>query len=216
MATAADLLRTVRPERVDPLRVRLRLRRLATRLAVVILLGVAFVTGVVARSSLADPAGEPSAADLVAVPVATRDLDAGQTITDGDVAIRTLPAEAIPSAFASEPIGLTVSSPIYEGELISTARLGAGGRFGLDDGHVAIGVIPPIAPIPTTPGDVVTLVAVGLDPSGGAAARPLGRARVVEVDERAITVAVDEHLAPAVLEAQAVGTVEIALTPWGP
>ena len=214
MATAADLLRNVRPKRLDPLRARLRVRRLTGRLAVVILIGAAFAAGAAAGTPTTGSTGSTGAtAELVGVPVAARDLPAGHTIADHDVTLRTFPASAVVGEAAPDPIGRTVSAPIYAGEPVIDVRLGAGGRFGLADGQVAVGVVPPLAPIPIAEGDIVALLAVGLDPLGDAVAEPLGRARVVAVDDRAVTVAVADDLAPAVLEAQAVGTVEITLTP---
>ncbi len=220
MATAAELSRTIRKARADPLRARLRFRRLTTHLAVTAAIVAAFAAGssapgVVAALLPMQSAGGRVSPELLAVPVATRDLPVGHVIGDGDLGTRAVPRSAVLGEVADDPVGRAVSAPIHEGELVTERRLSAGGRFGLADGDVAVGVVPPLAAVPITAGDVVALVAVGVDALGGAAARPLGRARVVAVDERAVTVAVAEELAPLVLEAQATGTVEIALTPWG-
>jgi Flp pilus assembly protein CpaB len=151
----------------------------------------------------------------VTVAVASRDLAVGEVVGSDDLARRAVPADSVLGRAAVDPVGQTVSAPIYEGELVSERRLVDGGRFGLETGEVAVGIIPPLAPVPVDVGDVVALVAVGADPLGGASAQPIGHARVVATDERAVTVALPESMASAVFEAQAVGTVEIALTALG-
>ena len=171
-----------------------------------------------AGTVVADPSrsGEesPGSAALVEVPVAVHDLPAGHTITADDVTVRTVPAGAVLGRPAGEPIGRTTSSPVFGDEPITESRLATTGRLGLRGDEVAVGVVPPLAPLPVAPGDVVSLVALEAGPSGGATTRPLGQARVVAVDDRVVAVAVPAELAPSVLAAQAVGTVELTLTPW--
>ena len=161
-----------------------------------------------------DPADERARPAVVAIPVATRDLPAGHVITTDDVDTRSVPVDSVLGRAAIDPFGRSVSSPIFSGELVSDSRLAGNGRLGLSEDEVAVGIVPPLAPVPLTVGDVVALHAIVADPiSGGASAEPLGRARVVAVDNQAVTVAVSTGLAPRVLEAQAIGSIELSITP---
>lgn len=219
MASAADLIRPTGRKRFDALRTRILVRRLAARALVGAIAVVAFSAGTFTNAGgggfrSAPDTGSAAHGPTIAVPVATRDLAHGHLISEDDLTMQLVPANTILGRWPAEPLGRTVSSPIYEGELVSEARLADGGRFGLADGEVAVGVVPPLAPVPVAAGDIVALVAVGADALGGAEARALGEARVVAVDERVVTVAIPRALAPSLLEAQAVGTVELTLTPW--
>lgn len=163
---------------------------------------------------MGDPTAERARPAVVAIPVATRDLPAGHVITTDDVATRSVPVDAVLGRQAVDPFGRSVSSPIFAGELVTDSRLAGDGRLGLTEDEVAVGIVPPLATVPITVGDVVALHAIVADPiGGGAAAEPLGRARVVAVDDRAITIAVTTALAPRVHEAQAVGSIELSIAP---
>ncbi|MGI9616245.1 MAG: SAF domain-containing protein [Acidimicrobiales bacterium] len=179
----------------------------------VVAIAGAFLAGAATAIPIADPGAQGATPPVVAIPVATRDLPAGHVITGDDIASRSVPVGSVLGNAAFDPLGRSVSSPIFAGELVTDSRLAGNGRLGLTEGEVAVGIVPPLAPVPVTVGDVVALHAVVADPIGGAAAEPLGRARVVAVDDRAVTVAVTTALAPRVLEAQAVGSIELSITP---
>lgn len=187
---------------------------MTARLFLVATIAGAFLAGTVTAMPIGDPTADGARPPVVMIPVATRDLPAGHVITTADVATRSVPVDAVLGRPPVDPFGRSVSSPIFAGELLTDSRLAGNGRLGLTEDEVAVGIVPPLAPVPVTVGDVVALHAIVADPiGGGAAAEALGRARVVAVDDHAVTVAVATVLAPRVLEAQAVGSIELSITP---
>ncbi len=78
---------------------------------------------------------------------------------------------------------------------------------------MAVALQRPTAPLPLERGHIVELVAVVADPGSGASANRLGQARVVALDEHAITVALPAPMAWSLIEYRAIGTIETALTP---
>ncbi|MGF1597671.1 MAG: hypothetical protein ACFCVK_12205 [Acidimicrobiales bacterium] len=88
-----------------------------------------------------------------------------------------------------------------------------GPRFGLTADERAVAVARSSAPLPVRVDDRVDLLAVGLDGAEVVVAVPLGPARVVDVDERTVTVAVPTERAPDVVTAQATGTVALIAAP---
>ena len=85
-------------------------------------------------------------------------------------------------------------------------------RLGLAVDERAVALTPSLAPLPIVAGDTVELLALTAA-SGRVATDVLGTARVISVDDRAITVAVGSPLAALVLERQATGSIELILLP---
>ena len=69
---------------------------------------------------------------LRTVPVAARSVEAGRLLTSDDVALRRLPAAAIPSApVARSPAGHTTVVPLVPGEVLLQAKLAPWGVQGI-------------------------------------------------------------------------------------
>ena len=115
------------------------------------------------------------------------------------------PAEASAAAQATSPPGNPPSKP--------TDASVPGGTLGLAADEVAVALQRPAAPLPLEQGHIVELVAVVADDRSGASANRLGRARVVALDDRSITVALPAPAAWSLIEYRAIGTIETALTP---
>ena len=78
----------------------------------------------------------------------------------------------------------------------------------------AVAISPPLAVPALGPGDLVEIVAVGLDPTGQARAEILGRpVRVIEVGDDAIVLALPETMVTPLLAAQAAGPIEAVRLP---
>jgi Flp pilus assembly protein CpaB len=153
----------------------------------------------------------------VAVLVATRDLDAGAVIGAGDVEAREVPAALAPPQPATEPAGRTLTAAVYAGEALDERRLAPGGLsttaavLPAGTRAVAVPADPSTAP-PLTEGDSVDVL-VAADSIDGPL-RPsvaVAGARVVDVGEQAVTVAVPATHAPRVATAAATGLVALAL-----
>jgi Flp pilus assembly protein CpaB len=156
----------------------------------------------------------------VVVAVATRDIEAGDPITMGDVDLVERPLAVLPDdALDHLPESAVASTAIAAGEVLVTARLAAAGFTGLaatlPEGSravaipVEVGLAPPLAA-----GDRVdVLVALAPDAAGNG---PPGfvvaaGALVVSVDEGAVTVAVQAPVAPRIAVALGHGAVTLAL-----
>lgn len=175
---------------------------------------------------------------LVDVVVAARAVDAGRPLRPPDVAVRRLPAAALPSGpVATSPVGRVAVVPLVPGEVVLASKLAPEGLLGVaalvPPGHRALAV--PVEPggLVLRPGHRVDLLAT-FDVSGeappadrpdaeaGADAVPaapspaptfavaLG-ALVVGVGDEAVTVAVMAAEAPRVAFALARGSVTLAL-----
>jgi Flp pilus assembly protein CpaB len=164
------------------------------------------------------------------VAVAVADLPVGAEITDADVRWVELPAAAIPAGAAGDPAGRVVSEPIVEGEVIAERRLG-----GADlDGPVALVApggralaIPVDAATPAlavgdrvdafSPVEVVgTGSAAEVARSATPGARRIAReARVLAIDDQAVTIAVTATEAPAVARAVLDAAVVLAMVAPG-
>jgi Flp pilus assembly protein CpaB len=182
--------------------------------------GLALLTGL----TVARLVGEASAraarlGGLRAVPVAARPVDAGQRLSDADVAVRRLPAALLPSGpVASAPEGHAALVPITAGEVLLEAKLAPWGARGVaalvPPGRRALAVPVEGGGLPLGAGDHVDVLATfeaaedGGDPTFPVATAAL----VVDVAEGAVTVAVSQHEAPRVAFAIARGTVILALS----
>lgn len=104
-------------------------------------------------------------ADLVAVPVAARDLSSGQVLSAADVTEALLPADAVPRHVVAAPevAGRRVGGPMRAGEPFTDARLlGAGPGDDLPDGRVvaAVRLADPSSAAGLRVGDQVDVLAV--------------------------------------------------------
>ncbi len=210
----------------SPLRRRLPGRGL--RWAVTVVLAV--VAGAVAAGTVQRAEAARSAyGEQRRVPVAATDLEVGARVGPGDVAWSELPAALVPDGVAAEPEGRTVTEPVVAGEVVLERRLSGAG------GEGAAALVPPggralAVPVDaSTPGlalgDRVDAYApaevVGQGSaaasarSGGGARRVAREARVVAVDERAVTIAVSAAEAPAVARAVLDGALTLALVAPG-
>jgi Flp pilus assembly protein CpaB len=164
------------------------------------------------------------------VPVAVVDLAVGSPVADGDVRWIELPVAAIPADVAADPVGRVVTEPIGRDEVVAERRLGGSegeGPAGLvPDGGRALAVPTDAATPALAVGDRVDAYApvevVGAATqadyarAAGSGARRVARdARVVAVDDRAVTVAVAAAEAPAVARAVLDGAVVLALVAPG-
>lgn len=195
-------------------RQRLRRRAWAPRLAV---LGLIAVTTVSLARPIAGGDARPDRAEshLMAVHVAARDLKPGEVISSDDVRPVEVDEALVPPRAATQTLGASVASKILEGEVVHEARLGSTGRLGLGPHERAVALKRPLASLPLETGDVVDLLAIVAGGPNGATNHQIGTGRVVAADDDQIVVAVPAELAAPLLEYQAIGTVELALTPWG-
>lgn len=201
-------------------RARRALARPAVRRACVAALAAA--TALTIAALLGAAAGTPDRWGAPrAVAVATRDLAPGEVVDAGAAEVRDLPGGAVtPAALARVPAGAVVRQAIAAGEPLVPTRLAPHGLSGaaalVPPGARALAVpLGPAGSPPVAAGDQVDVLAV-LPPGGAGAgtdpAFPLvERAAVVDVDERAVTVAVPERDAARVAWALSHGAVVLAL-----
>jgi Flp pilus assembly protein CpaB len=190
--------------------------------------GLALVTGLSVTSLLHRAGAEQRRWGATRpVVVATDDLWPGDVVSASVVAVRDLPAAAVPdAALADAPVGATVRQPILAGEPVAAVRLAPAGLTGaaalVPAGHRAVAV-----PVDTTGapplgvGDVVDVVTVVPSTGSGPPAGPArgdepaftlaAGADVVAVADRTVTVAVSERAAPRVAWAVANGAVVLTL-----
>jgi Flp pilus assembly protein CpaB len=172
-----------------------------------LLASVVTLRSVSAATALRDTYGH-----RIGVTVARSDLAVGHVINTRDLERRELPAGLVADGAAADPLGRTVIEPIVAGEVIIDRRLSGSPAAGLDAliaaGSRAVtlertGVTPPV-----DPGDRVDLFAPA---ARGTVVRIARRARVIEVTDRTVTVAVAENEAPAVARASIESTLAMAL-----
>ncbi len=206
------------PHRYDPL-LALRRRPRYRRVLVASLAAVCgvLVAGVVQRAEHAAAAWGAR----VPVLVATRDIDAGELLDEGNTRVAHQPSLLVPDgALHERPDGRRLVADVYKGEVLRRERLAPGGRSAtaarLPAGTVAVavpvepGLVPPLAI-----GDRVdVLVALGAEAAGDG---PPGfalttGAAVVDVSDTAVTIAVPEATAPRLAVAFGAGAVSLALT----
>lgn len=112
--------------------------------------------------------------DAAQTPVVTAgsDLPAGQTLEEGSLAVRTLPAGAVPPGTFSSPselAGRRLATPLLAGTPVSeTSLVGAGLLTGAPPGTAAVPVRPadPSVLELLRPGQLVDVVQSGSDPYG--------------------------------------------------
>jgi Flp pilus assembly protein CpaB len=158
---------------------------------------------------------------LASTVVATDGIAPGEALSPVNTTTRVLPVAVLPpGSLTSVPAGAVANSFIAPGEPVLERRLGRAG-----DGPVAAllpdggrGVAVPVdeTSLPLRRGDqvdVVAAVGAGVDAgSTGRAQLVAKRARVADVGERAVVVAVDEAELPAVAQALVDGGVVLALS----
>ena len=148
----------------------------------------------------------------IRVTVARGDLAVGHEIRSVDVEELELPEALIADGAANDPIRRTVIEPILAGEVIVERRLSGSTAAGIDAligaGTRAITIERDPTTPPLAPGDRVDLFAPAVR---GGSVRVARRARVLAVDDHAVSVAVTESEAPAVARASIDKIVLIAL-----
>jgi Flp pilus assembly protein CpaB len=213
------LPRRTRPTRRRPRPVLALRRKPQLWWAVVVTLAVGVGWAVAATVSRAE-AARLAWGDPVTVAVAARDLGPGDEVGHGDVQLVDRPPDLVPDGALGEvPTGQVVRAAVFEGEVLVGARLAPLGVDGLaatlPEGTraVAIPVETGTAP-PLARGDQVdVLVAL---PEAAAGGGPPGfavtsDAVVVDVDEAAVTIAVERDVAPRIAVALGQGAVTLAL-----
>lgn len=207
--------------------------RRARRARIALVAVLALLAGVATASFVADAADRAEAwGPRRRVAVATRDLDPGEQLTSDAVVWHDLPVAVVPDdAVTDDPAGRPVAERILRDEVVRGARLGTAGTSGLAarlaPGWLAVALPADDRTPPVRVGDRADLyVATATDPTateptvatGSTAARPpAGRrltagARVLEVTDRRITVAVPRADAPEVAAAIATSTVILAVS----
>jgi len=157
----------------------------------------------------------------VTVVVATRDLQAGDPLDGGAVALERRPRAAVPaSALTALPEDRVAGAAIVAGEVLVAERLagedldGAAALLPLGTRAMAIPADPALTP-PIEVGDRVDLIvtlAGAAEPSGGPPGFTLvADALVVAVEEAAVTVAVPRDDTSRVAVALGSGAVSLAL-----
>lgn len=153
------------------------------------------------------------------VAVATRDLEPGTALDDGDVDLVARPLAALPAdALGSLPDGAILRHAVFAGEELLAAHLAPAGQRGLaaelDERHraVAIPVEPGLTP-PLEEGQLVDIVVVLPEASfdADAASVVAPRAEVLHVSDDAVTVSVRVADAPRIVAALATGLVTVTL-----
>ncbi len=148
------------------------------------------------------------------VVIATRDLPSGHRLESGDYTFSTRPLAMFPDGvWQGNPDGLILTESVLANEVLIASRLGAG-PFGLLSDELAVTIPPPLAPPPLEVGHQVLLVTVAAP--NGAFVRPattLSTGRVLVVSPEAITLAVPAQVANSVINALAVGSIDLVLTP---
>ena len=202
----------------------MRLRRVPA-LYWILALGLAACTSVtVFRLTAAADARARYWGTLAEVPVASRDVPAGSTLDGDDFELRRVPEALLPaSGVVAEPAGLVAVVPLVRGEVLVEAKLAPTGLTGpaalLEPGERAVAV-PRIETVPPVEvGDRVDVILTA-DPAasgvGGPPSVALARgARVVDVADEAVTLAVARADAPRVAFAAAQSAVALVISPPG-
>ena len=157
------------------------------------------------------------------VPVVVRPTDAGHRLEADDFRMRSIPEALLPeSDVVFEPTGLTAIVPLVPGEVIVEAKLAPAGLRGptamLGAGQRAVAVPRTDTTPPLEVGDrvdvIVTLDASASGMGAGPPAFPIARAaKVLEVTEAAVAIAVSADQAPKVVFGAAQGAVSLVLAP---
>lgn len=135
--------------------------------------------------------------------VATRDLAAGTTLSSDDLASTRLPNAGTPrDATTGDPTGLTLRDSMAAGEIVRDGRLNtADGRLAAQLGEAAGGLTIATDGTPLEAGDLVDLYGL-IDGE-----RLADDARVIEVHEGFVTVAIADQQIQAVIQSLTVGGV---------
>ncbi|HEY6533677.1 MAG TPA: SAF domain-containing protein [Acidimicrobiales bacterium] len=209
------------------IRLRVRGRTVRWLVAVVLAVGAGALTASTVQRAEEVRAGY---GERRTVPVAAADLAVGVDVTEADVRWIELPVAALPGDVAGDPVGRVVTEPIVHDEVMAERRLGGA------DAEGPAALVPPGGRALAVPVDTSTpTLAVGdrvdvyspVDLVGAASAAELARAsasgarrvareaRVLAVDDQAVTVAVSVAEAPAVARAVLDGAVVLALVAPG-
>lgn len=177
-------------------------------------------TYLVVQSALTATAeGAAAYGDLVPVLVATRDLDPGAVISDGDVEVASLPRSLVPEGAAgSEAVGRSLRHLVVAGEAIVTQRLAPHGAVGvaamLGPDQRAVTIPLPPHGMPVEVGQIVDVLAT-VDPEASRGRNPTSvvasGAQVVAVGEQGVTVATDSDDAARVATALSYAVVSLAI-----
>ncbi len=135
--------------------------------------------------------------------VVTRDLEAGTTLGADDLAATGLSTSGTPhDATLLNPVGLTVRDSMAAGEIVRDGRLtSVSGRLAAQLGEASGALTIATDKTPLVPGDLVDLHGL-IDGN-----RLATDARVIEVDEGFVTVAVADQQIRAVIQSLTVGGV---------
>lgn len=205
----------------------MRLRRLPA-LYWILAFGLAISTSVtVFRLTAAADARARHWGTLAEVPIATSHIAAGDTLGPDDYELRRVPESLLPEpGVATEPDGLTALVPLWPGEVLVESKFAPAGLDGpaalLEPGERAVAVPRIETTPPVSVGDrvdvVLTLDATAAGGIGPPAVPVALAARVVHVDEEAVTLAVPATNAPRVAFGAAQSALSLAVAPpadWG-
>jgi Flp pilus assembly protein CpaB len=148
------------------------------------------------------------------VPVARRSIAVGARLGPADVVMRVLPVALLPTGPVARALtGRTVVVPLTTGEVVLASKLAPTGLRGvaalLRDDERALAVPAGPGTPPLAVGDRVDVLATPSE--GGETIVVAADARVVGVDDRAVTVAVYPEVATGLAAALAGATVTLAL-----
>ena len=192
----------------------MRLRRVPA-LYWILALGMAACTSIaIFRLAAAADARARYWGTLASVPVVTAPIAAGAIIDTADFEMRSLPESLLPSSgVVFEPAGLTAILPLWPGEVLVEAKLAPAGVDGpaamLQAGERAVAVPKNETTPPVAVGDRVDVI-LTLEPQS---AGPIARAaRVLHVNEVAVTLAVGADAAASVAFGAAQSALSLAVT----
>ena len=155
---------------------------------------------------------------MAEVPIAVSPIAAGETVRSDHYELRRVPESLLPeSAAAGEPVGLTAVVPLWPGEVLVESKFAPAGLEGpsalLEPGERAVAVPRIETTPPVSVGDRVDVI-LTLDPAAaGTPAVTVSRAaRVLHVDESAVTLAVSAADAPKVAFGAAQSALSLAVT----
>ena len=182
--------------------------------------GLAVTTGSAVSRLVGDAADDAARfGSLKTAVVAVRAVDIGAAVTDADVEVRRVPAAFLPAGVLSRlPRDRVAVSPLFAGQPVVRQQLSPDGLRGvaalLPPGTSAVGVPTGGVAPPVRLGDTVDVLATFEgDASSEEPTFPVATgARVVDVGEDVITVAVLPEEARRVAFAVAHGVVSVAVT----
>ncbi|HKY16671.1 MAG TPA: SAF domain-containing protein [Microthrixaceae bacterium] len=177
---------------------------------------LATTTGVVVHRTLAAAeAGADRYGSPRSVVMPNRELAAGQVVGDEDVTVTVVPASSAPAqALRRAPIGRALTAPAHEGQALVEAQVAAPGVSGLaaslGDRQRAVAVPRGDHPLPLDAGDVVDVLAP--DATTATMVEVATGARVLEVSETTVAVAVDDDSVSDVATALVGGAAVLTLS----